>query len=320
MKISYRLWILACAIIAGNAHSQAWPAKPVRIIISNSAGGSPDIVTRMLADRLSKALGQSFVVENRPGGESVIGAEIAAKSAPDGYTFYLATGDTHAGNLFRLKSIPFDPDRDFVSVANVIDSAPFVVAVHPDVPVRTYPDLVAYAKARPGKLSVGITIGISNILAQWMNHSAGTDITVIPYKNNPQAAGDAVSGQVQVLLISLPSIESFVKAGKLRLIAVSSSKRFPGLPDIPTISEAYPGVVIEGWLFLVAPAGTLADIVTRMNREVDRIVKEPEVVQRIRSFGFSASDAMTTATINERVREERARWKKIAQDIKLQPQ
>jgi tripartite-type tricarboxylate transporter receptor subunit TctC len=320
MKIIYRLLILACAIVAGSAQAQSWPAKPVRIIISNSAGGSPDIVTRMLADRLSKSLGQTFVVENRPGGESVIGAEIAAKSAPDGYTFYLATGDTHAGNLFRLKSIPFDPDRDFTSVANVIDSAPFVVAVHPDVPVRTYPELVSYAKARPGKLSVGITIGISNILAQWMNHSAGTDITVIPYKSNPQAAGDAVSGQVQVLLISLPSIESFVKAGKLRLIAVSSGKRFPGLPDIATIAEAYPGVVIEGWLFLVAPAGTPSDIVQRMNREVDRIVKEPEVVQRIRSFGFSSSDAMTPATINERVREERERWKKIAQDIKLQPQ
>ncbi|MSQ51260.1 MAG: tripartite tricarboxylate transporter substrate binding protein [Betaproteobacteria bacterium] len=316
IRFSIAGWLLAAATL----HAQTWPVKPVRIIISNSAGGSPDIIARMVADRLGKAFGQSFVVENRPGGESVIGADLAAKSAPDGYTFYLATGDTHASNLFRLKSIPFDPDRDFIPVANVIDSAPFVVAVHPDLPVRTYPELVSHAKANPGKLSVGITIGISDILARWMNHSAGTDIVRIPYKINPQATQDAVSGQIQVLLISLPSIDSFVRAGKLRVIAVSSSRRFPSLPDTPTVAETYPGLVIEGWLFLVAPTGTPGDIVQRMNREVDRIVRDPEVVQRIRSFGFSASDAMTAASINERVREERGRWKRIAQDLKLQPQ
>ena len=209
--------------IVSAAQAQTWPTRPVRIILSNSAGGSPDIVTRMVADRLSKAFNQPFLIENRPGGESVIGAEIASKAAPDGYTFYLATNDTHAANRYRLKSQPFDADRDFTPVANVIDSAPFVVAVHPDLPVTSYPELVSYAKARPGKLSVGITIGISDVLAQWMNKTAGTDIVRIRYKLNPQAAQDAMAGQIQVLLISLISIDSFVKAGKLRVIAVSAS-------------------------------------------------------------------------------------------------
>jgi tripartite-type tricarboxylate transporter receptor subunit TctC len=292
----------------------------VRIIVSNSAGSSPDIVTRLVADKLSKALGQSFIVDNRPGGEGVIGAELAARAAPDGYTFYLANNDTYATNLVRLKSVPYDPDRDFTPVANVIDSAPFVIAVPPDRPIRSYPELVSYAKARPGKVSLGITVGVGDLLARYMNATAGTDMVRVPYKVNPQAAQDAVSGQLDALIISLPSIDGFLRAGKLRPIAVSGMKRFPSLPDTPTINEAYPGVAVEGWLFLVAPARTPAEIVQRMNREVDRIVKDPEVVEKIRSFGFSASDAMTPAGITERAREERARWKKIAQDINLQPQ
>jgi tripartite-type tricarboxylate transporter receptor subunit TctC len=302
------------------AYAQTWPSKPVRVILSNSPGSSPDIIVRLVTERLGRSLNASFIVDNRPGGEGLIGAELAARAAPDGYNFYLANNDTYAANFVRLKSVPYDPDRDFTPVANIIDSAPFVIAVNPDVPVTSWPQLIAYAKARPNKLSMGYTVGISDVLGRWMNFNAGIDMVRVPYKVNPQAAQDAASGQLQVLLISLPSIDGFVRANKLRVIAVSSMKRFPGLPDTPTLAENNPGLAIEGWLFLVAPSGTPGDIVQRMNREIDRIVKEPEVVQRIRGFGFSASDAMTPATILERAKEERARWKKIAQDINLQPQ
>ncbi len=272
----------------------------------------------MVADRLSKALGQSFVVDNRAGGQGLIGAELAAKSAPDGYTFYMASQDVYASNLFRFKSLPYDPDRDFTPVANVVDSAPFVVAVHPDVPVKSYPELVSYAKAHPGRLSVGVTIGASEALARWMNVRAGTDIVLVPYKVNPQAAQAAVAGEIGVLIISLPSIESFVKAGKLRIIAVSSSKRFPQLPATPTVAEHHPGLVIEGRFILMAPSGTPAAIVERVNREVDRMLRDPEVVQRIRAFGFSSSDAMTPAALTVSIREARDTWRKVANDIKLQ--
>jgi len=300
------------------AAAEDWPTKPVRIIVSNSAGSSPDIVTRMVAERLSKALGQSFLVDNRPGAQGLIAAEMAAKSPPDGYTFYMASQDVYASNLFRFKSLPYDPDRDFTPVANVVDSAPFVLAVNPDLPVKSYPELISYAKVRPGRLSMGITIGASEALGRWMNVKAGTDIVLVPYKVNPQAALAAVAGEIQVLIISLPSIETFVKAGKLRIVAVSSSKRFPNLPGTPTLAEHNPGLVIEGRFILMAPAGLPASIVNRVNHEVDRMLRDPEVVQRIRGFGFSSSDAMTPKTLTESIREARETWRRVANDIKLQ--
>jgi tripartite-type tricarboxylate transporter receptor subunit TctC len=312
--------LLVLAAFGFAAHAQQWPVKPVRIVIPNSAGSSPDTVTRLVSDRLGKSLGQAFIVDNRPGANSIIAAELAAKASPDGYTYFLASPDSHAANLYRFKSLPYDPDRDFTPVANVIDSAPFVIAAHVDVPVRTYPDLVALAKSRPGQLGMAVTVGVSDVLARWMNIMAGTDTTIVPYKANPQAAQDAATGQVQLIAIALPAIDGFMRAGKLRAIAVSSSRRFPLLPDVPTLAETYPGLVIEGWLFLVTTTGTPPAVIQRMNRAVDAAVKEPEVVQRIRSFGFSASDAMTPETITQRIRDVRASWKKIATDIKMEMQ
>ncbi len=316
------LRLLAVLLVSASccAIADEWPSKPVRIVVSNSAGSSPDIVTRMVADRLSKALGQSFLVDNRAGGQGLIGAELVAKSPPDGYTLYMASQDIYARNLFVFKTLPYDPDRDFIPVANVVDSTPFVLAVHPELPVKSYPELIAYAKARPGKLSMGITIGASEALARWINVRAGTDILLVPYKVNPQAAQAAVAGDIEALIISLPSIDAFVKAGKLRIIAVSSSKRFPQLPSTPTIAETHPGVVMEGRFILMAPAGTPAPILERVNREVDRMLKDPEVVQRIRAFGFSSSDAMTSRTLARSIREARETWRTIAADIKLQPE
>ena len=152
MKAAATNTVWALLLVTFFSFAQEWPAKPVKIVVSNSAVSSPDIVTRMLADRLSKAFGQSFLVDNRAGGQGLIGAEMAAKSPPDGYTLYLASQDLYAANLFRFKSLPYDADRDFAPVANVVDSAPFVLAVHHEVPVRTYPELIAYAKSHPGKL------------------------------------------------------------------------------------------------------------------------------------------------------------------------
>lgn len=319
-------FVLVAAIIAGAvtlsgvALAQDWPSKPVRMVVSNSAGSSPDILLRMLAERFSKAFGQSFIVDNRAGGQGLIGPEFVAKSAPDGYTLMLASQDIYAANEFRFKRLPYDPQKDFTPIANVVDSAPFVLAVHPELPVASYPELVAHAKQRPGKLSIGVTFGANDSLARWMNVTAGTDIVIIPYKLNPEAARAAVSGDVQVILISLPSIESLVKAGKLRIIAVSSSKRFPQLPDTRTLAEAYPGMVIEGRFILMAPAGLPVTIAERLNRETDRMLREPEVINRIRAFGFSSSDAMTPASLAEAIVASRETWRRVARDIKMLPE
>jgi tripartite-type tricarboxylate transporter receptor subunit TctC len=316
-----RFWLVVAAILGnGNALAQDYPTGPVKIILSNSAGGSPDITARIVADRLSKALGQQVLVENKPGGESVIGALLVARAPADGYTLYFGFNDALVSNRFRLKSLPYDPDNDFTPIANVVDSAPFVVAVHPDVPAKTFGELMEFARSNPGKLSYGTTVGLSDTLAQWINKTAKVDIQRVPYRVNPQAVQDALSGRVQILLISLPSIEQFARSGQLRMLAVSGAKRFYKLPDIPTIAETYPGLVIEGWFELMGPAGIPAEIVQRLNSEVGKIVKDREFVERLAQFGFSTSDAMTPHLLRMRVRTETELWRKIAQDIELKPQ
>jgi len=314
-------WLIVSAMLGnGNASAQNYPTAPIKIILSNSAGGSPDIVARIVADRLGKALGQQIFVENKPGAESVLGAVAAARAPADGYTLYFAINDALVSNRFRLKSLPYDPDNDFAPIANIVDSAPFAVAVHRDVPAKTFGELMEFARSNPGKLSYGTTIGLSDTLGQWINKSANVDIRRIPYRVNGQAVQDALSGRVQILLISLPSIEQFVRAGQLRMLAVSGAKRFYKLADIPTIAETYPGLVIEGWFELMGPAGIPAEVVQRLNSEVDKIVKDPEFIERLAQFGFSTSDAMTPDLLRMRVRTETDLWRKIAQDIDLKPQ
>ena len=313
------LTVVACAW-SGAVLSQAWPVKPVRILVSNGPGSAPDVVVRLVADRLSKSFGQPFLIDNRPGGEQTIGASMAAKAAPDGYTFFFATNDSMVANQFRLKSLPYDVERDFVPVANVVGSAAFVVVANGELPVKTFPDLAAMARAAPGKISMGITVGLSDIISQWLGKVAGIDMLRVPYKLNTQVNQDAAAGQVNSIVTSYQSIVPLVQAARLRVIAVTGSERYPLLPEVPALVEAYPGVVIEGWFFFVAPAGTPADIVQRMNRETDRVIADPEVAQRIRSFHFTPGPAMTPRAIEERMREERGRWRRIVQDIGLVPQ
>lgn len=302
------------------AAAQDYPTKPVKIILSNSAGGSPDIVMRIVADRLSRSLGQQFFIENRPGGEAMIGADLAARAAPDGYTLYLGSNDAMVANRFRLKSLSYDADKAFTPIANIIDSAPFVVALNADVPAQTFQELIGLAKTRRGQLSYGFTIGISDILGRWINKTAGIELVRVPYRQNPQAVQDLLTGQIQVLLISWPSVEQFVKAGKLRVVAVSSTKRFPSLPETPTIAETYPGLIIEGWFALYGPVGIPPIVVERLNPDVDRILKNAEVVERIRNYGFSTSGAMTPEWVQAHMHEDIARWRRIAQDLDLRPQ
>jgi tripartite-type tricarboxylate transporter receptor subunit TctC len=268
---------------------------------------------------MGKSLGQQFIIENRPGAESVLAAEYAARAEPDGYTLYFGSNEAFVANRVRLKSLPYDPDKDFTPVANVVDSASFVVAVRPEVPAKTFAELIAAAKANPGKLGIGVTIGQTDTLAQWINKIAGVDIQRVQYRQNPQAVQGILGDEIQVLLISLPSVEQFVTAENLRIVAVSGSRRFPGLPDTPTIAETYPGLIMESWFVLMAPAATPAHVVDLLNRSVEKVLKEPQVVDRINSFGFVTTTAMTSATLKDRIRDDVALWRKIASDINLEP-
>ena len=308
-------------VLTGLSHAQTnWPAKPIRLILSNSAGSAPDLLARVTTEQLGRALGQPWIIENRPGGEGVIGAEAAAKANPDGYTFYVATIVAVAIAPHLLKNLPYDPVRDFAPVAMIVDSGPSAVAVHPELAVNTLPELVALAKKAPGKLSYSSTVAFLGISQEWMNKLAGINITQITYKDTAQAIQDAISGRVPVMVNSIGTVLPLIKAGKLRLLAVTSLKRLPTFPEVPAVAEFYPGYESEGWLSLAAPAGTPADIVNRVNREMDRIVRDSQFTQAVQKFAWANNNgANTPQALTVLYRAERDKWGKIIHDLGIQP-
>jgi tripartite-type tricarboxylate transporter receptor subunit TctC len=312
--------ILAASLLAGTgaALAQAWPSKPVRLIVPNSPGASPDVVARMLAAGLSSSLGRSFVVDNRPGGQGVVAATSTAHATPDGHTIFQAGSNLVSGE-FQVKSLGYDVEKDFTPIAMVSDSAPLVLAVPVVLGIGSVRDLVALAKREPGRHSYAAPGTLNPILGQWLMKVAGADMALIPYKDTKQSIQDTLANRTQLVVTAYPTVEGLVKAGKMRLLAVSSGHRFPGL-DVPTIAETYPGLELAGWFALVGPAGVSPEIVQRLNRETDVIVKDPEFQKRVNGFGFSAAGAQTPLQLGEFIRAERARWRIIAKDLNLQPQ
>jgi tripartite-type tricarboxylate transporter receptor subunit TctC len=311
--------LIAC-IAAGSAGAQSWPAKPVKVIVPNAPGTTPDVVTRLAADRLAKALGTSFVIENNTAGAGLVAAQTAARAAPDGYTLFVGTITSFAINPHMFKSLPYRPDHDFVGVALIYDGSAQVVAVHPDVPAKNLGELFALAKSQPGKLAYAADRGLASIVGEWMKKRAGADITLIPYKVPSHSLSDTASGRTQMIVISIPLIDSMMKAGKLRVLAVTSPKRFPGLPDVPTIGETLPGVYASGWSALVAPAGTPGEVLQRVNRATEQAVRDPEYKQRLLGFGLTADSAGTLDSIAELFRSERERWGKIIREVGVKPE
>src|SRR5674476_988289 len=269
------------------ASAQTWPTRPIKIIVSLAAGGTPDIICRLVSERLSILLGQPVVVENRPGGANVVGALAVAHAPADGYTLYFATAAALVSNPHTFKTLPYDPVKDFVAVAMVAKN-PFLILAHPSVPANTLPELVAYDKANPGKLTFA-TDGkrnFSGILATWLNKVSGANILQVPYATMPQGIQDTMAGRTQLTILSPPSAAPHIASGALKPLAISWSKRLPQFPQVPSISEAYPGVELTGWFVIAAPASTPADIITRLNREMDKILKTPEMVNRLAKLGF----------------------------------
>jgi tripartite-type tricarboxylate transporter receptor subunit TctC len=220
-----------------------------------------------------------------------------------------------------FKSVPYDADRDFVPVAMIYERGGMAIAVHPDVPARNLAELIALAKAQPGKLSYATdTTGYIPIVGQWFNKVAGTDIVAVPYKSLSLMLQDTVAGRTQVLITTIAAMESNRRAGKLRVLAVTSPERFPALADIPTVAETLPGFRAGGFGILVAPAGTAANIMRTLNAAIDPLVKEPEFVQRLLSFGFTARDAGTPQSLAEFIRAEGELWDRIVKEVGIQPE
>ena len=270
---------LAASLLATAALGQSYPAKPIRLIVPFAAGGGNDNVARLVGKRLSESFGQPLVIDNRPGAGGALGAELAARAAPDGYTLFLGGVGSHAVNPNLNDSLPYDPIRDFAPVA-LLAQAPLVLVVHPSVPAASFKAFVALARARPGQLNYASNgNGSSSHLAAVMFDSmAGADMVHVPYKGLSPALADLLSGRVQLMFSSVVAILPHVRAEKLKGLAVTGGKRLPSMPNLPTVAESgLPGYEASSWYGVLAPAGTPREIVARLNAELVKALAQPEV-------------------------------------------
>jgi tripartite-type tricarboxylate transporter receptor subunit TctC len=270
-------------LAGGGAAAQQYPAKPVRIIVGFTPGGGNDVISRLVANKLTTAFGRQFVVENRPGAGGMIGAELVAKSPPDGYTLFLAGVASHGINPNLQKNVPYDPVRDFDPVC-LMATAPVLLAVHPSLPVRTVKQFISFAKARPGQINYASSGhgSSSQLAAELFNSMTGTKLQHVPYKGIGAASTDLLSGQVQVMFNAAAALLAHTKSGRMRALGIGSLQRIPTIPDIPTLSESgVPGYQSGSWYGFVAPAGTPRAIIDRLSRETAAAVKSPDISSKL---------------------------------------
>lgn len=318
----FRLMLAACTALAAGlaaapAAAQAWPARPVKVVIGFPAGGPTDILGRIVADKLQASLGQPVVVDNKPGATGSIGAQQVAASPPDGYTLLITPSSTHAVSP-NISKLPWDPQRDFTPVA-MIGNVATLLLVHPGLPAKNLKELVAHAKSQPGRLNYA-TPGIGSNLhlgMEMLKLAAGIDVVHVPYKGIAPAQSDLIGGQVQLMLDNIVSAMPHVKAGKVRAIAVTTARRSALFPELPTVAEeGVPGYEVNAWAALLGPAGMPREIVNRLNAEVVRIVNSDEVRQRFASLGVEPF-AMTADETGTFMRTERERWARVIRDANL---
>jgi tripartite-type tricarboxylate transporter receptor subunit TctC len=298
----------------GNAHAQAYPSKPVRLVVPFAAGGSTDIIARTIGQKLNEAWGQPVLVDNRPGGSTVIGTDIVAKAPPDGYTLLVTPAPFTIVPSLATTKLPYDPAKDFEPVT-LINTTALVVVVHPGVPAKSIKDLIALAKRKPGALNFGSSgSGGSNHLAgELFNAMAGVKMTHIPYKGNAPALIDLVGGHVDVVFNGLTSALPLIKSGKLRALAVTSLQRAASMPDMLTLDElGLKGFQAVAWNGLTAPARTPKDVVARINADVVKITRSPDLVERLKAEGSDAVGS-TTPEYAAFLRDEIAKWAKVIQ-------
>ena len=275
--------VLAATAVTANA--QGFPTKPIRLVVTFPAAGAPDILARLFADKAQ--LGQPVVVDNKPGAGGNIGADMVAKAPADGHTLVMGTVGTHSINSALYSKMPYDMVKDFAPVAHVA-SAPNLLVVNNDVPAKTVAELIAHMKANPGKLSFGSPgIGTSvHVSGELFKSLTGTQMQHVPYKGRQFAIPDLVGGQIQLMFDNMPSALPMAKEGKIRALAQTTAKRSPAAPDVPTVAETVPGFEATTWFAVFAPAGTPRDVVMRINTEMQRVFKLPEVTDKLKALGL----------------------------------
>jgi tripartite-type tricarboxylate transporter receptor subunit TctC len=278
---------LAALQPAGAQSTGDWPKRPIRLIVGFTPGGSTDISARILAQGLSQRLGQTVLVENKPGASGNIATEYVAKSAPDGYTLMLCTIPTHAINPHLFHNLPYDHLKDFAPVS-LVAMLPNIIAANPQFPANDTQQMVALLKKSPGKYDFAAVPGGSpHLTAEVFKETAGVDMQLVPYKGASPAIADVIGGQVPLVFENVAPVMAFIKSGKLKAIAVTSPERLPGLENVPTVAESgYPGFAVEGWSGVIVPAGTSPAIIARLNTEVRAVLAEPEVKLKFQNLNL----------------------------------
>jgi len=297
-----------------------WPDKPIKVVLSQPAGSGPDNIARLLGERLNRALGQAIVIDNKPGGQNVIGAQTAARANPDGYTFYFATKAALVLNQYLFKTLPYNAQKDFAPVAFVANS-PFAVLVKAESPILSMQDLIARAKEQPGTLTLANegprTFG--GIIARLINARTQMQANLVGYASVGVSVQDLIGGHVDAVVADLASSAQLVRQGRLRLLAVTSGKRVVGWEQIPALSELLPGFDMVGWLAVVAPVGTPAAAIQRLNKEINSLLVDADVAQRMATIGPLA-EAMGPEQLGAFLGAEHERWSALAKEIGLLPE
>jgi tripartite-type tricarboxylate transporter receptor subunit TctC len=310
---------LSLPAVSRIARAQSYPARPVHLIVSVAAGGSPDIIGRLTAQWLSERLGQPFVVDNRAGAAGNIGTEFALKAAPDGYTLLLALS-SNAINASLYKDLQFNFIRDAAPVASIA-TIPLIMEVNPSLPVKTIPEFIACAKANPGKINMasGGTGSPLHVAGELFKMMAGVDLVHVPYRSEGLALPDLLAGQVQLLFGVMPASLGYVRAGKLRALGVTTAKRQELLPDVPTVAEFLPGYEANGWYGIVAPGGTPKEIIERLNITINAALADPTMKQRFVDLGCAVF-AGAPADFAKFIVNETDKWAKVVAFADIKPQ
>ena len=306
-------------LVGAPAGAQAYPAKPVRLIVPLGAGGASDIVARVVAEKLGERLGQPVVVDNRPGAEGVIGMDAAAKSAPDGYTLVLGSSTTLAANFSLRSKLPFHPVNDFVPVATAFKNAFNILVIHPNVPAQNLKEFITLARAKPGEMFYGTGTSGSKICVEMFKAMAGIQLTMVNYKSSAPALNDLMGGQVQLVCEPVGTSIQSINAGKLRALGTTSPNRLAGAPNVPTVAESgLPGFEYSAWVGVFAPTGTPRAMIDKIGAELAAVLRQPETAARIEGVGF---DPMIGGpdVLAELLRTEIARAAKVVREAGIKP-
>lgn len=306
------------SLSSGPSWAQNFPSKPITIVVPQAPGGANDVIARAIANKLGNRLGQVFVVENRAGAGGNVGTSFVARAPTDGYTLLLTAQSAQTINPALYRKIPFDPVKDFAPIMTVA-TAPYLLVVNPNVPANNLRELIALAKANPGKLNIASAGNgtLNHLLAEMLKSAEGLQITHVPYKGAAAAATDLVGGQVQMTFGSFPGLMPFVRSGQLRALGVATAQRTPLAPELPTLAETVPSLEVNSWYGLFAPAGTPKAIVTRLQTEFAQVLQTPEMKDFMMSQGAVAAPS-TPEELTKLLGDDLVRWAKIVKDANAQ--